>query len=116
MKKLFTLLFMVSAVLLTHAQQRGQIAGRVSDSENLAMPGANVYVESLKTGAVSDVNGDYTIVDVPAGTYEVSISYIGYQEERQTVTVTAGRVAVANFRMKPGIMLGEVKIGASLQG
>ena len=116
MKKLLTLLFMVSAVLLTHAQQRSQIAGRVSDSENLAMPGANVYIESLKTGAVTDVNGDYTIVDVPAGTYEVSISYIGYQEERQTVTVTAGRVAVANFRLKPGIMLGEVEIGASLQG
>jgi TonB-dependent receptor len=116
MKKLFTILTLLCFSLIVSAQNTGQIAGRVIDTDNLPLPGANVYIESLKTGAVSDVNGEYTIVDIPAGTYDLSISYIGFQEEERSIKVEAGQTAVANFKLKPGIMLGEVEIGASLQG
>jgi TonB-dependent receptor len=108
------MVFMIG--LMGYAQKTGQIAGRIVDSENLPLPGANLYIAELETGAVSDVNGDYTIVEVPAGTYDLHISYIGFQEEDREVTVVAGELTVLNFKLKPGIMLGEVEIGASLQG
>lgn len=116
MKKFILIIFALSMAIFTFAQGTGQIAGRVTDSEKLPLPGANVYIESLKTGSVTDVNGDYTIVEVPAGTYEVTISYIGFQDQSKSITVRAGQMSPANFEMKPGIMLGEVEIGASLQG
>ena len=39
---------------------------------------ANVYIESLARGAATDLDGNYRIADLPAGTYTVRFSYTGY--------------------------------------
>lgn len=115
MKKIFTLfvLFVLCAGLYA---QTGIIKGRITDSDGLVLPGANVIIESIKTGGVSDMNGFYTIVDVPKGNYQVSVSYIGFESVTENVIVEANKTATIDFRLKPGIMLGEVVIGTQLQG
>jgi len=118
MKKL-TIYFSVLLVALTlsvQAQQSGIIKGRVLDSDNLSMPGATVILESLNKGTVTDNYGYYTLTGVPAGAYDLRVSYIGFKSDEQTVTIEPGKTTTADFILEAGIALSEVVVTGQLQG
>jgi hypothetical protein len=81
-----------AVVLLTpagvSAQQAG-IAGSVKDSTGGALPGVNVeasspaLIEKVRT-VVSDGSGNYSIVNLPPGLYQVSFSLQGFKTIRRT--------------------------------
>lgn len=56
----------------------GKIAGTVKDAAGKAIPGANVLVEGTKLGGSADVNGNYYVLNVTPGTYNVAVSAVGY--------------------------------------
>ena len=59
----------------------GKIAGTVTDKvTGEPLPGANIVVGGTTLGAASDLDGHYTILYVPPGTYSVQVSYIGYKK------------------------------------
>jgi outer membrane receptor protein involved in Fe transport len=59
----------------------GKIAGVVTDkASGEPVVGANVIVVGTSLGASSDLNGQYTILQVPPGTYSVQVSSIGYKK------------------------------------
>jgi len=61
----------------------GKIAGHITDSQSKeGLPGANVQIDGTTLGAAADVNGDYTILNVPPGLYTITVSFIGYQKVR----------------------------------
>ncbi|QKG55074.1 carboxypeptidase-like regulatory domain-containing protein [Hymenobacter sp. BRD67] len=43
------------------------------------VPGVTVAIPDLKTGAATDASGQATVSDVPAGTYQVQFSSLGYE-------------------------------------
>jgi outer membrane receptor protein involved in Fe transport len=58
----------------------GKIAGTVVETATGdPLPGANIVVMDTELGAASDLNGRYTILEIPPGTYSVRISFVGYQ-------------------------------------
>lgn len=59
----------------------GKIAGTVIDKENGdPLPGANVTIVGTTIGAAADLNGRYTILHIPPGTYDVQVSVIGFSK------------------------------------
>ncbi|WP_420148832.1 TonB-dependent siderophore receptor [Spirosoma sp.] len=73
----------------TYAQAPGgTITGRVLTN---AQPLANVTVRLSNTrlGTISNEQGEFTIINVPAGTHTVVVSRVGYARVRQAVTVAA---------------------------
>ena len=63
---------------------RGKIAGEVNDaSSGEALPGVNVVVVDTRLGGATGVTGEYFILQVPPGTYDIRASLVGFQ------TVTA---------------------------
>ena len=59
--------------------QTGRISGRVTDARTGdELPGVNVQLEGTSIGAVSDVDGYFTIIGVRPGLYRVRASYVGY--------------------------------------
>ena len=86
---------------LAQGQQTGWIAGRVTDRETEA-PISEAQVFLPGTG-LSRQNGNYLILEVPAGTHEVRVERIGLATATQQVTVTAGGVAEANFQLVLGL-------------
>ncbi len=59
----------------------GKIVGHVSDSRSQEpLIGVNVFLEGTSLGAATDENGDYFIINVPAGSYKLNVSYIGYTD------------------------------------
>jgi len=101
---------------LASAQQSGTIKGRVIDQDNLSMPGASVYIESLQRGTISDSYGVFTLVDIPQGNHELTVSYIGFLPEKSEISVEPGKTVSFDFKMKPGIELSAITVTGQLQG
>ena len=59
----------------------GKIAGTIIDkASGEVLPGVNILVVGSSLGASTDLNGQYTILDVLPGTYRLQISMIGYKK------------------------------------
>lgn len=52
----------------------------VKSKEATPLPGAVVFIQSIKKSAIADSNGLAIIKDIPSGTYEITVSHIGYQD------------------------------------
>ena len=72
---------------------RGAISGRAMDQDHGALQGARIELQPKGLTAVSDAQGQFTISDVPAGPYTLTVSYIGFAPLSMPVAVTAGGVA-----------------------
>ena len=74
----YVLAVILSTVLLT-AGQTGKIAGRVTDSgSGEPLIGCNVLVFGTSSGAATDANGEFFIINLTPGSYDVEFSMIGY--------------------------------------
>lgn len=89
--KLFiVIVFLLSGSLLA---QTYTISGKVTNAEtgeNLI--GANVYIASLSLGAITNTEGFYSIEKVPAGTYVIKVSYIGFEPVEEEINITGNMV------------------------
>ena len=66
------------------AQGTGTIAGQVLEDDGITtVIGANVRVDGTALRASTDIDGNYRIIDVPAGTYAVTASFTGYLSATQ---------------------------------
>lgn len=92
------------------AVKQGAIRGRVVDTEENTLPGASVYIENLKTGVISDVDGFYTLANLKPGTYTVRVTYVGYSPVEMTVTVPEGRTLEKDIVLNDGLELQEVQV------
>ena len=82
---------------------QGRIQGTVTDANSgEPLPGANIIlVESPTRGTSSGVDGSFTIPSVPAGSYTVRATYLGYKSAESRVTVSGSPVTV-NLAMTEG--------------
>lgn len=85
-----------ASVVLSVAAQAASLTGRVRDSNtNSLLYGATVTISELGRTATSEAGGAFSFGGIPAGSYTVVVSYLGYNDVRQSVTVTeAGENAV----------------------
>jgi hypothetical protein len=73
------LLFFLLSPLSIIAQEKYTISGSIrDDSSNETLIGVNIIVPDLQTGTVTNEYGFYSL-SLPSGTYNVQISYLGYQ-------------------------------------
>src|SRR5688572_31527184 len=86
---IIAVLGLLLAPVAAFAQSTGAIAGRVTGSDGMALPGVTVEASgpTLPTGrmAVSGANGEYRLEALPPGDYKVTFTLSGMQ----TVTRTA---------------------------
>jgi outer membrane receptor protein involved in Fe transport len=73
---IFFLLFVFCSS--AHAGTTGKLAGRVTDQQKEGLPGANVVLVGTTLGAVTDLDGYYSVLNIPPGTYRVQFSFVGY--------------------------------------
>jgi len=95
--------------------QSGQIAGLVTDAATgEALPGVNVVVDGTQRGAATNVDGRYTIVNVPPGTHTLRVTYLGYTPHTvENVRVSIDETTTINVGLQEDIFgLGEVVVRA----
>ena len=96
--------------------KQSAIRGRIVDNAGQTLPGATIYIESLHTGVISDINGFYTFANLNPGTYKVTVRYVGYSPVETTLTLSEGTTLVRDFTLSEGIELQEVVVGGTFQG
>src|SRR5579884_691752 len=79
-----TTLFVVSALAAFAESDRGTITGTISDPAGAVVASAAVQARNTDTGAVypveSSATGNYTIPQLPSGTYEVDVTVSGFKK------------------------------------
>src|SRR3989339_1333112 len=88
---LFTILSLLTLNNI-NAQQKGNISGKVFDASNKdLLYGANVFIQNAAIGSATDLDGNYKIINLEPGTYNVVYRYLGFKTKTIEVTVVAGR-------------------------
>jgi len=93
--------------------QKAIFRGQMVDAETAEpVSFANIYIEELGTGDVSDLDG-YFSFELEPGSYNVVFSYVGYTDYKLTdLNLTAGAEEVMTIKMGVGIELEEVVVTA----
>lgn len=97
MKQLFQII--LSVIMLTGVGITGVVAaetpnahieGVVIDAASKEpLSGATLFIEELKKTVLTDANGEYSVPDIPVGTYTITINYVGYTSKTQKISVSA---------------------------
>lgn len=84
--RVFVLFFLLCPLTII-AQEKYTISGSITDSNgNETLIGVNIIIPDLQTGTVTNEYGFYSL-SLPAGTYNVQISYLGYQTISETIVL-----------------------------
>ncbi|MFY8034136.1 MAG: TonB-dependent receptor [Flexibacteraceae bacterium] len=113
MKKLLRFSLALSLVLclsFTFALGQGKISGKVTSTTGEPMSFSVVYIAKTNYGATVDVNGNFTVSKVPAGTYKLTASYVGYKKSVKEVTVTDNQTTNIDFVLVEDTTTNEVII------
>ena len=80
------LLMLCAVIIFYHSlSAQNKIIGKITDQNNLPLPGAAVFISDLNKGTISDSNGNYKLSDLPDGKIRIQFSFIGYANHIETV-------------------------------
>lgn len=102
MKHFLSFLFVLLLSVRVLAQEGGLVSGTVKDATGMTLPGAVLKLDRFNRYTVSDNNGYFEFLNVPAGSYRVEVEYLGYEPAVLEATVTAGGNAVVDFVLQEG--------------
>jgi outer membrane receptor protein involved in Fe transport len=78
-KVIVSLIMSICLLSFAYAGTTGKISGLVTDKNNgEPLVGVNVIVDDTFLGASTDIDGYYSILNVPAGNYSIVVNYVGY--------------------------------------
>ncbi|KAA3663318.1 MAG: TonB-dependent receptor [Calditrichaeota bacterium] len=114
MKKNNTQLFILILLfclfpVFVFAQTTGKIKGKILDDKTgEALPGANVIIDGTNRGAAADLNGEFIILSLAPGRYDLKVQMIGYSPARmENITVSVNRTANIEIRLLEQAIEGE---------
>jgi hypothetical protein len=58
---------------------------------------ANVTLQGTTYGAVSDIEGYFSLSQIPAGTYTLVVASMGHEEVREEVNLASGKILTKNY-------------------
>lgn len=99
MKKNYYFILLLFAIFSASAQNNTSIKGQVLDETGTPVMGANVVIQSMSIGAVTNESGMYKISDLTNTTYTVTVSYLGYKSISKSITITTTET-ILNFNLK----------------
>ena len=107
-KGYFSLLLLMGIGLCVHAQ--GTVKGNIIDDLKEPIIGANVFIDGTDYGTDTDFDGNYELT-LPAGQYDVSVSYVGLTTQTKKVTVVDGQSVTLDFALNANAeLLGEIVV------
>ncbi len=115
-RRLFSTIALFPLVMTLQAQVgSGSLRGKITDNKSgEPLPFVNVVLErggQQVTGSASDFNGAYDIKPIDPGSYDVVVTYVGYQPYKQVgVVVSANRITFLDLKLTQGIELKEFEV------
>lgn len=94
MKKYVILSLLLLSASIAMAQS-GMLKGKVTDAEGEPLPGVTVVIKGTTKGVVSDIDGNYSFANIPAGS-TLQFSFVGMLSQE----VEVGSQSTVNIAMK----------------
>ncbi len=117
--KSYVWLMLVSLLLMSPRLLEAQtITGRVQDQATGApLAGAQVFIAELDLGGLTQVTGQYLLLNVPIGTHTLTVELLGYRPVTSTVTVSGAETVVQNIFMNTqALQLDEIVVTGTASG
>ncbi len=111
--RIFKLSMLVTLFLIISSSifAQGTIRGVITDSlSRETLVGANVFLLGTSLGSATDLEGEYRIMRVPAGNYQLRVSYIGYHSKTINIEVQDNRTIQFDIAIVPDIIEGETVV------
>ncbi|MBL7897547.1 MAG: TonB-dependent receptor [Crocinitomicaceae bacterium] len=111
MRLLLSLLLIFSATLIAHSQTSGTVRGIVKNADDgNGIPFAKVLIVGTEKFDQSDVDGLFSIPDVPAGKYTIRITSSAFATFTKEIEVIGGGIVDVVAEMKTGKELTQVDV------
>ncbi len=114
MKNCILLFALLSLPLGIAAQKtdKGTVRGNVYDKETAQpLAFATVQIEGAGVGSATDINGFFSIADIPIGQYRLKVTYLGYEDFSADIKISKGEIVYKTaYLQESGTSLGEVVI------
>jgi TonB-dependent receptor len=106
------------ALLLSPLVSAATVTGRIRDANtNSFLLGATITLRELNREVVTDREGNFTLHDVPAGSYTLVASYLGYSDVTQPIEVASSGGPVINLSMGAEVVqLGSFVVEGNREG
>jgi len=107
--------FSISVYSQVITNNTGTIVGKVKSIDTYeALIGVNVYLENTTYGAGTDSKGDYSINNIPPGSYKLIATYIGYKNFYKNITIEPDQVLHIYIDMEiSALMTDEIVVTAT---
>ena len=92
---------------------QSKIEGRITSQTNEVIPFANVIIEGTSKGTSANQEGYYLLENLPKGTYNIKVSYVGFVAQTKTVNLEENQNLTVNFQLKGDTDLEEVEVFGS---
>ena len=110
----FTVIFL--APLSRPQNFRGSIVGEVVDTTGARIPSAKIVARSLQTSferqAISDVQGEFRLADLPPGPYRLTVSASGFMDAISNISAIVSSVQDVSVTLKPASVQQSVTVQA----
>jgi hypothetical protein len=105
--QLVSMCLLASAAVVLAQSDRGTITGTVADPAGAVVASAPIEAKNTETGAVSQAatsdTGNYTLAQLPVGTYEISVAVAGFKKYvRQNITVGVAQTVRVDIPLEVG--------------
>ncbi len=111
------LLFLLALVVCeAFAGTTGKIAGKVGDARTKEpLFGVNIVLVGTTMGAAADIDGNYFIINIPPGKYQIKASAVGYSSSLvDNVVVSVDQTTKIDFQLsEQAVEVGAVEVVAS---
>ncbi|MCP4441211.1 MAG: TonB-dependent receptor plug domain-containing protein [Aureispira sp.] len=107
-------LLILSTSFLMAQNKTGGVRGSVYDeATGEPMPFVTIYLDGTNYNASSNIDGDYTITNVPAGEYVLKIMYLGFDSMSVDIKIPKGKMITQNVLLKEAAeQIGTVDVSA----
>lgn len=119
MQKVFLTVLFSWLSILCMGQSTGLVTGNIIDkNQRLSLPGATLKLKPGNHYTVSNQQGKFEFLSVPAGSYTLEVTYIGYQSFTKELVVTAGKATEVALQLEAGGISGKevLVVGDRLRG
>jgi len=87
-KNILSFLLILCTTVTALAQEKFTLSGTITDAEsNETLIGVNILFPEINNGVSTNTYGFYSIT-LPAGTYEIRVTYLGYSDRVETIVLT----------------------------
>lgn len=117
-KSVFIIILLIMVTASAAFSQNAVLKGSVVDkTDGNPLPGANIQIfnNQAQRGSAANASGSFEVRNIPAGTYTVTVSFIGYQKYiMENTTFSSGETKIISVELAlGGLFLDAVSVTAS---